>query len=466
MLRSKASSKAAVATPGTGRDPALAQLKNSWMLDLDHSQFDLLTVLTYLGSVSTANLGREQIFESAARLGYDPSPYFAQVVNLVQSLGYDYSHACHVVSKGAKDQVMRQFLLRFGNSMASGEPEVVFLEREAQVLMEDYTNEYERAIESLKKWTDAFVALMVSCNLIVLVSLISNMIYNLGSLFMLMVEAVALIAAAMGAYLIYRIAPYDPVVHNLPVRSEEQDRMSLFARILFPVSALAGVRDLFRDGQHRHSACGGPAFSCSRSACSRSSLERKIDARDRDIADFLRALGGVTAARGSTVIDSLNHIDQRAIGSLEPELQRLMTRVSCGLSTGRAWYRFMADTGSELVHRVVRAFWDGNDWGGQPERIGGVLREHGDARLASAGQAEARVVDVQLRRHPHAHRADRHPRLHQRGRDGVQHEAHRGAGCLPDGEYLQHPARRISGYRTRLLSSRSTRGSSTSWCWW
>ena len=369
MLRSKASSKTAVAAPGAGRDPALAQLKNSWLLDLDHSQFDLLTVLTYLGSVSTANLGREQIFESAARLGYGPSPYFAQVVNLVQSLGYDYSHACHVVSRKTKDQVMRQFPLRFGNSMASGEPEVVFLEREAQVLMEDYTNEYERAIESLKKWTDAFVALMVSCNLIVLVSLISNMIYNLGSVFMVMVEAVALIAAAMGAYLIYRIAPYDPVVHNLPVRSEEQERMSLFARILFPVSALAGVGVYLGMGSIGMAlvVSGLLMFPVGMFALV---LERKIDARDRDIADFLRALGGVTAARGSTVIDSLNHIDQRAIGSLEPELQRLMTRVSCGLSTSRSWYRFMADTGSELVHRVVRAFWDGNDWGGQPERIG------------------------------------------------------------------------------------------------
>jgi flagellar protein FlaJ len=30
----------------------------------------------------------------------------------------------------------------------------------------------------------------------------------------------------------------------------------------------------------------------------------------------------------------------------------------------------MADTGSELVHRVVRSFWDGNDWGGEPEKVG------------------------------------------------------------------------------------------------
>lgn len=370
MLRSKASSKTAVAVAGAGRDPSVAQVKSGWLLDLDHSQFDLLTVLTYLSSVSTANLGREQIFEGAARLGYSPSPYFAQVVNLVQSLGYDYSHACHVVAMKAKDQVMRQFLLRFGNSMASGEPEVVFLARESSVLMDDYTNEYERAIESLKKWTDAYVALMVSCNLIVLVSLISNMIYNMGTLFMVMVEVVALVAAAMGAYLIYRIAPYDPVVHNLPVKSEEQKRMALFARIAIPASILGGV------GIYAGTGSIGLALVVSGLllfplGMFTLALERKIDARDRDIADFLRALGGVTAARGSTVLDSLNHIDQRAIGSLEPELQRLMTRVSCGLNTDRVWYRFMADTGSELVHRVVRAFWDGNNWGGQPEKIGG-----------------------------------------------------------------------------------------------
>jgi len=371
MLRSKASSKviSASAAARTGRDPALARIKGSWLLDLDHSQFDLLTVLTYLSSVSTANLSREQLFDAAARLGYSPSPYFARVANLVNSLGYDYSHACHVVSKKTKDEVMRQFLLRFGNSMASGEPEVVFLAREMSVLVEDYTNEYERAIESLKKWTDAFVALMVSCNLIVLVSLISNMIYNLGPMFMVMVEGVAIIAAALGAYLIYRIAPYDPMVHNLPQRSEEQEKLMLMAKICFPLSALAGIGAYFGMGSLGIALVAAGVIMLPVGFYT-IKLERKIDERDRDIADFLRALGGVTAARGSTVIESLGHIDQRAIGSLEPELKRLMTRVSAGLSTQRSWYRFMADTGSELVHRVVRAFWDGNDWGGQPDKVG------------------------------------------------------------------------------------------------
>lgn len=352
-----------------GRDPALARLKRGWLLDLDHSQYDLLTVLTYLSSVATANLSRDQLFDAAARLGYGPSPYFARVANLVSSLSYDYAHACHVIARRTKDEVIRQFLLRFGNSMASGEPESVFLAREMRVLMEEYTNQYERAVETLRKWTDAFAALMVSANLIVLVALISNMIYNLGSALMVTVQGVAIVAAALGAYLIYRISPYDPMVHKMEYKSEEQRRMSLLARILFPLALVAAI------GTYLALNSIGLALVLAAVlvlpvGIFTHALERKIDDRDRDIGDFLRALGGVTAARGSTIIESLGHIDRRAIGSLEPELKRLMTRVGAGINTTLSWTRFMADTGSELVHRVVRAFRDGNDWGGEPDRIG------------------------------------------------------------------------------------------------
>lgn len=366
MLRSKASSKAPAAF--TGRTPELAAVKSGWMLDLDHSQFDLLAVLTYLSSVATANLSREQIFDSASKLGYAPSPYFAQVANLVGSLGYDYSHACYTVAKTTKDVVVRGFLLRFGNSMASGELEVVFLARETAVIMEDYTNEYERAVEALKKWTDAFIALMVSCSLIVVVALISNMIYNLGSAFLMMIEGVAVIAAVLGAYLIYRIAPYDPIVHNMAVKSEEQLKIDKAAKIFLPAAAVLFVLAFFTVGIGIAFILGGiVVFPVGYLILK---LEQKIDGRDRDVADFLRSLGGVTSARGATVIESLHHIDPRAIGSLEPELKRLLTRVACGLSTSLCWTRFMSDTGSELVHRTVRAFWDGNDWGGEPEKIG------------------------------------------------------------------------------------------------
>jgi len=352
-----------------GRDPALARIKSGWLFDPDASKYDLLTVLTYLSCISTANVSRMQLFEAAAKLNYGPSPYFAQVANLVQTLGHDFAHACHVVSQTAEDEVMRQFLLRFGNSLASGEAESVFLEREAHVQMEDYTNCYERDVASLGKWTDAFVALMVSTNLVVLVALISNMIYDLGHLLIIMTEGVVMVVAGLGAWLLYRIAPFDPIIHKLRDKSQEQKLMSLLARILFPSALLMAIL-IYLFFQSMGLALLIAGLLVLPVGVVTHLLERKVDDRDRDIADFLRSLGGVTAARGSTVINSLSHIDRRAIGSLEPELRRLLARVAAGISTSRAWSRFMAETGSELIHRVVRAFWDAIDLGGDPEKVG------------------------------------------------------------------------------------------------
>lgn len=355
--------------PPAGREPGLANTTGGWLFDPDASEYDLLTVLTYLSCISTAKVSREQLFEGAAKLGYGPSPYFAQVADLVQSLGYDFAKACQVVAQSAEDEVMRNFLLRLGNSLASGEEEAAFLERETHVAMEDYTNAYERDLATLSKWTDAFVALMVSANLVVLVALISNMIYNMGSAFILMVEGVVIITAALGAWLIYRIAPFDPVVHKLRDKAPEQRMMAVLARLLFPAALLLALL-VYLFGQSLGLALIVAALLIFPVGVATHLLERKVDERDRDIGDFMRSLGSVTAARSATVIDSLKHIDQRAIGSLEPELKRLLARVSAGINTTRAWARFMAETGSELVHRVVRAFWDANDLGGDSDKVG------------------------------------------------------------------------------------------------
>ena len=61
----------------------------------------------------------------------------------------------------------------------------MFLARETEIQLEQYSRKYERDLESLRKWTDAYVALMVSVTLVVVVSLVSMMIYSVGTVFIL-----------------------------------------------------------------------------------------------------------------------------------------------------------------------------------------------------------------------------------------------------------------------------------------
>jgi flagellar protein FlaJ len=95
----------------------------------------------------------------------------------------------------------------------------------------------------------------------------------------------------------------------------------------------------------------------------------QVDRRDRDIASVLRALGAMVNAMGSTVAEALTRLNRRSLGSLEPQVKRLHVRLRCGLRSDLSWARFAAESGSELVTRSVRVFWDGVRLGGDADRI-------------------------------------------------------------------------------------------------
>jgi len=366
---------------GSSRSAAAAEARGlpdsrSLFFNASAYRYDLVSLFTHLAAVATAHIDRAQLFQTAASLGYGASPFFGQVLALVRGLSYDFAHACHRVSSMAREETIRAILLRFGNSLASGESESAFLQRELRVLTDDYVNEYERDLESLRKWTDAFVALEAAAIMIVLVAVVSNMIYQLGNLFLLLTEGCVMAVGALGAWLIWRVAPYDPMLQRLSGAASSQLLLQAMKLVLLPASLVAGIT-LYLVTGHFGMAISAAAILLAPTGIYTMLQERKVNDRDRDIADFVRSLGSVTAARGTTVTDSLKHVDRRSIGSLEPELKRLLQRLEAGVDTGRAWARFVAETGSDLVRRVVDAFWDAVRLGGDPALAGSLAADLG-----------------------------------------------------------------------------------------
>jgi flagellar protein FlaJ len=58
------------------------------------------------------------------------------------------------------------------------------------------------------------------------------------------------------------------------------------------------------------------------------------------------------------------------MGALEPHVRRLYIRLDNKITPQLCWLRFAGESGSELVSRAVRIFWDGLRLGGDPSRIG------------------------------------------------------------------------------------------------
>lgn len=332
------------------------------------TEYDLVAQLTYMSALATANVGREQLFQKTAERGYSTSGYFHRIHLVAQRLNYDYARACQIVADATENETVRSLLLRFSSSLSSGEPETVFLARETEITLEQYSRKYERDLESLRKWTDAYVALMVSVTLVVVVSLVSMMIYSVGTAFILALALVMIGIAIMGDWIIYRTSPVEPKTHRRLQKSRSQDHMFTVAKVLLPASAVIGATVALV------SSIGAGMIAASVAVAPVGILafidDRRVDQQDRDISTFLRSLGSVVGAIGTTVTEGMDRLNQRSLSSLEQGVRRLHVRLRSGIRPDLCWDRFISESGSELVDRSVSTFWDTIKLGGDPDAIG------------------------------------------------------------------------------------------------
>ena len=332
------------------------------------ADYDLVAQLTYMSALATANVGREELFQKTAQLGYTTSGYFHRVHLVAQRLNYDYARACQLVADATESEVVRSLLLRFSSSLASGEAEAVFLARETEIQLEQYSRKYERDLESLRKWTDAYVALMVSVTLVVVVSLVSTMIYSVGTIFIIGLATIMIGIAIIGDWVIYRTSPVEPKTHKRPEKSRTQEQMFRMARILLPAAALLGAAAAL------FSSIGAGLVAAGVTMAPVGVLafmdDRRVDKQDKDVSTFLRSLGSVVGAIGTTITEGMERVNQRSLASLEQGVRRLHVRLRSGIKPDLCWDRFISETGSELVDRSVGTFWDTIKVGGDPDAIG------------------------------------------------------------------------------------------------
>jgi len=337
--------------------------------DKEYLDMDLFSQMTYMAAISSSGIKRSQIFQTAAELPYSSSSYFKEVNFLVHQLSYDYPEACRVVGERTKESAPRAILLRMAGTLSMGEPEQVFLAREAFVQGETYSNAYERNLQALKTWTDAYVSLTLSASLIVVIAVISMMIYPVQTSFVIILAGMAILATVAGAWVIHRSAPKEIKTHSLPVTSSGQTLARYLFKLLFPAciivcSILAWVGiDL-----------GWILLAVAAFMLPPGLIvmwdDRLIDKHDDNVAGLLRSLGGVAKAIGTTVSDAVGKLDIRSTASLQGGIKRLNARLQTGIKSSLCWEKFVGETGSEHVNRSIRIFRDAVNIGADPGMAG------------------------------------------------------------------------------------------------
>jgi flagellar protein FlaJ len=352
---------------------ALKAAKNGKVsFNADLLPVDLFCQLAYMSSLATSNLPRNLLFDYAARLPYTSSRYFSEVNFMAKRMNYDYSEACRMVGEKTKEAEPKALLLRMSGALSSGETEAEFLQREAFVLGEKYGEDYERRVEGLKRWTDTYIALILSAALIVVISVVSMLIFPQSPTMIALLTWIMLISTGLGVWIMYRASPKETKTHNL----ENTSRLQALAMSLFKFIAAPACIVIFALSVLMKLDLGLITILLSLAIAPVGFLaywnDKQIDKLDNEISAFIRSLGGIAKAIGSTVTEALGRMDQDAMGALKPSVKNLNNTLKFGISPELCWRKFVEDTGSEQVNRTIRIFWDGIACGGDPGKVGGL----------------------------------------------------------------------------------------------
>lgn len=349
------------------------KLKNTKVVDRVND--DMLFLLTYMAAISTADIERDRIFDYAGRQKeYDASKYFKQVHILASKWGYEYAKACKYISQKLKDIYLSKFFGRMASILSSGEPEKNFLKQEKITREEIYSNEYERSVESLKKWTDGYTALMVSVTLVVTIILVSVMIYNIENMgtIVFLLQILIIFINGLALYIIYKAAPAEKKIHALRRKSKEQEQIKLLSRILLPLGAVFLIVLILRGAELKFIMLGMSFFTLPIGFLAMVD-DRKINERDSSYPAFVKTLGTLAGNTGITIRSAMENLDRETIGSLKPGVEELHSGLSMGFKSKLCWEKFIGETGSELINRCSRIFTDAVELGGDPAEIGNIV---------------------------------------------------------------------------------------------
>ena len=337
--------------------------------------FDLLSNLTYMSVLSLGSLPRDQVLAHCARQRFKTAVFFDFIYVMAKRVGMEYTRAFQLAAEKAGASSIKSLLLRFAASISSGESEREFVIQEAKIEGERYGNEYERGVENLRKWTDAYAAILISVTLIMVVSLVSTMMGSLGENFIVIMAFTLFFITAVGVYVIHKVAPVEQVTYDAEgALTKDRKRARLLLALLAPVGLAVALvfgpqQSMMMGSAVAFAAIGLSLLPAGWYAWKDDSTVNKLDT---EFPTFIRSLGNIAGASGVTLTEALKRIDTKSMGSLEPHIDRLKVRLAAGLPTQQCWDAFRAETGSELIKRTTQMMEDGSGLGGRPDLVGNI----------------------------------------------------------------------------------------------
>jgi len=337
---------------------------------------DLLFMMTYMSAITTANVTRPEIFlYTSERREYKATKPIAKAQDLVKNWQYRYSDALRIVAEKVRNSMLNSMLNRYANAIDSGVPDDDFLGTELYTIRNVYRNTFEQGAELLRKWGDAYIAMLLSGSLVAIIMMISIAIYAPDGIESSLHLSYMIIIAisAFGIGIMYQAVPDDPKTHGYKnIVSREQGMIRRMERFIVPL-ALGGVLVLWLIGIN-----AGVVFLFFGIMLLPLGIlayidDESIKGRDEDFSSFIRSLGSIMGGKGIPTTDAIREVDTRSLPHLAPFIKSVHSKLNLGLNERWVWQKFVGESGSYLIAKYLHIFRDSIALGGDADKVGKIV---------------------------------------------------------------------------------------------
>jgi flagellar protein FlaJ len=374
----------AIAYPKIAQDKQRAEMSDRMHLFITH-----MTIL------SQTNIDRMAVFRTLA----NEKEYAAlaeemrRIVELVDTWNQSLDDACRMRAKRVPDEDVADFFERMAYVLRAGQDIGEFLLSEQDAVIRSFTTRYESSLDNLEVLKDLYLSMILSATFaLVFATVLPILSGNNPTVMVSSVLVLFLIIQSVFLYVVKLMTPKDPIWYLDPDKLTDFEKKAIVALgiSLVLVAAIFGFMlaslfgywpaTLFEPRLHTRIPrifwvpipltpllIPGILF--------RQEEERVCD-RDKEFANFIRALGSSESVKQATTSEVLKTLRKRDFDPLSPNIDDLYKRLNMRLDTHEAWKLFMTEAHSNLIQKFSEMYVVGREMGGDPQVLGELISKN------------------------------------------------------------------------------------------
>jgi flagellar protein FlaJ len=316
-----------------------------------------------------------------------------RIVELVDTWNQSLDDACRMRAKRVPDEDIADFFERMAYVLRAGQDMGEFLLSEQDSVVRNFTTRYESSLDNLEVLKDLYLSMILSATFaLVFATVLPILSGNNPTVMVTSVLVLFIIIQSVFLYVVKLMTPKDPIWYINPRRRTQFQKKAIaslaisvvlvLAIFAFMLASMMGVwpATMFNPPIHTRIPLlfwvPIPITPLLIPGILFRQEETRVCDRDKEFANFIRALGSSESVKQATTSEVLKTLRTRDFDPLTPNIDDLYKRLNMRLDTHEAWDFFMTEAHSNLIQKFSEMYVVGREMGGDPKVLGELISKN------------------------------------------------------------------------------------------